>query len=403
MKKTFELFENTPYKNIYENLVKQEDYNDLLGTLVMMQTDRGVKLEDAKKNAEQTVISVCACESVRFQMEQNAEAVVDKLLEDIKKQDNCERLLHKFYFGLTANQQVDAETVIEGDFNVDTMFWNYYSKNKGKKTVEQLEADIRQALANYELSAEVLKALAKKCAVSDEYLATANALREGGMNLKCISAMELYLDSNGQLTVPEAANLACGAVQMQAVSDAVGKGKMTRKTAKKILIIAGITLVVVGIVVAIWYGGGAAAMAKASAAAVDFWVPMPEVFAEFGSTMMVRSAASVRKMYAPLIEAAAKKAGIGGIILAIGVAALGISKKAAHQLGKLRVGLVEKNSSCKVAEGLADVAAQVEQDAREETKQQVKKASAAATLFEELEEEVYESHKQKEKQSLGAV
>lgn len=388
------------YQDIYENMIKNEEYENILGTLTLMQTEQGVKLEDAKVNAELTVRAVCACESIRWEISEDTRGFVETMLKDIEKQPKREQMLHKLYFGLTAHRDADAEAIINGEMNVEDRFWRYYNENKDTRTALELEEGIWEALESYNLSADVLKALTRKYDRSDKYLATAAALGEGGMNLKCIAAMEMYLNNGGLLTIPEAANMACGAVEMQAAADAVGKGLMDRETAKKILTVAGIVLAVVALGFLVYHSGQIGILTKAAAEVSPTIMELSEVFAPFADAfidgkpvnILVTAAEKVEQYYAPLLAAEKQKRLISGIVMTVGVAIVGISGKAADLIGKIRVGMAEKNT--KATEGLKDMAQQ-------EAGQKIGQEKAQTRAAQPEQAPVFQT--QKERQPFGAV
>ena len=86
---------------------------------------------------------------------------------------------------------------------------------------------------------------------SNGHLAAAEALGESGRNLKCLMTMETWLRDRENLTMEEAANIASSSAETQAVTDALQRGYITRDVAKKLLIVLGITVAVVGIIYAI--------------------------------------------------------------------------------------------------------------------------------------------------------
>lgn len=351
METKFNFFDRTFHQDIYQGMVDTRENHELVQTLIRMQTAAGIRREEAAAMAGLCIAAVTSCESVRQEISGDAMAVVNDLLAEAEKCGDRDLILHKLYFGLAVHpDHVTAENVI----SADELFWRYYNENKDEKTAEELEAAIREALGNYSLSPDVLRAMAMKMEASGDYLATAAALGEGGISFKCISAMELYLKNRDTMTIHEAANIACAGVEIQAAADTVGKGMITRETAKKILIVAGITLAVVGIGIVLYNAGSAAALAKAAAGVADQVIAMPEVFAKFATEVtaagepgfILSSAETIRKtVYRPLIKAAENKQLIGGLVAAGGAAVVGLSQKTADLIGKFRVGFTDNKAS----------------------------------------------------------
>ena len=351
METKFDFFDRTFHQDIYRGMVDTQENHELVQTLIRMQTGAGTCREEAAAMAGLCIAAVTSCESVRQEISGDATAVVNGILEEAEKSGDRELILHKMYFGTTVYPEYAAE---ENALSADELFWRYYNENKGEKTDEELKDGIREALANYSLSADVLRAIARKLEASGDYLATAAALGEGGISFKCIAAMELYLKNRDALTIHEAANIACAGVEIQAAADTLGKGMITRETAKKILIAAGITLGVVGLGIMIFHAGSAVALAKAAAGVADHVIAMPEVFAEFATAvtatgepgLILSSAETIRNtVYAPLIKAAENKQLIGGLVAAGGAAMVGLSKKTADLIGKFRVGFADSKAA----------------------------------------------------------
>lgn len=360
METKFNFFNRTFHQDIYQGMVDTRENQELVETLTRMQTAAGIRREDAAAMAGLCIAAVTSCENVRQEISGDAMAVMNDLLAEAEKCGDCDLILHKLYFGLAVYPDYVTE---ENVISADELFWRYYNENKGEKTAEELKEAVREALGNYSLSPDVLRAMAMKMEASGDYLATAAALGEGGISFKCIAAMELYLKNRETMTIHDAANIACAGTEIQAAADAVGQGMITRETAKKILIVAGITLAVVGLGIMIYNAGSAAALAKAAAGVADHVMALPEVFAEFATTVtatgeaatVVTSAETIRKtVYQPLIKAAERKELIGGIVAVAGAAAVGVSKKTADLIGKFRVGFTENKAP--VTAGLRETA-----------------------------------------------
>lgn len=368
MENGFVFFDKTFRKDIYQNMVNEQEHQSLMQTLIQMQTAQGINRKEAAAMAGLCIMAVTSCESIRSELTEDTASLVEEILGHAEKSDDAERILHKLYFGLSVYPDFVAAN---NQMTVDELFWRYYREIKGTKTIETLKSDIRNALVNYRLTPEVIQAMAMKMEGSGDYLATAAALGEGGISFKCIAAMELYLNNRDTMTIHEAANIACAGVEVQAAADAVGRGMLTRDVAKKILIIAGITLAVVGLGIMIYQAGSVAALAEAAAGVVDQYIKIPAVFAEFAThaatgehVALVSTADSIRKLvYDPLIKAAEHKLELGGIVMALGAAAVGLSKKTADLIGKFRAGFTAEKETAKA--GLQQLA--VQRQSRETT------------------------------------
>ena len=343
-------FDKTFHKDIYQNMIDEQKLQSLMQTLIRMQTAEGLSREKAAATASACITAVTSCESIRSELAENTVPLVEEVLEQAEKSHDAELLLHKLYFGLAVYPDF---VVSDSQLTVEELFWRYYNENKETRTIEALKGDIRSALTDYRLTPEVMQALVKKMEGSGDYLAAATALGEGGISFKCIAAMELYLNSVDTMTIHEAANIACAGVEIQAAADAVGQGMITRDMAKKILIIAGITLAVVGLGIMIYQAGNVAALTNVAAGVMDQYVKMPAVFAEFAThsatgehVFLLNSAHSIRKqIYGPLIKAAEHKLEFGGIVMVLGAAGVALSQKTADLIGKFRAGFTTEKET----------------------------------------------------------
>ena len=363
----FRFFEKTVDRSVYQNMVKAEEYQDLRVCLVKMQTDRGIDLEDACMTAESCIAAVLTRESVCEQLSLDAAKVVNDLLEDISQDERRELILHTLFFGLTVYQDAEMVQLISSGASLEDLFWAYHNENDGLKSIEELEQDVRNAVAQYHLSPEVMRSFAtqvKKVKSSSEYMATAAALGEGGINFKSILTMETYLDNRGTMTMMEAANKACYEADVEAVGDSVGRRMMTRKTAKKVLIIAGIAVAVVAVGFAVYYTGSGMALAKSAAAATDLVIPIPEVFSGIAgsSVLVLQSAEGIRSSLQPLIEAAKSRKFISIALIAMGAAVTALSQKTANVIGSFLKGFSCHLETEPAAVGLESIAEELDMD-----------------------------------------
>ncbi len=342
-------FKETYNQDIYEEMVSVQNGNSVKDVLLKQQRDRGISTDAARKNADAIMLAVSSVESVRQDVSDDPTAVLDKLFEDIDQLEDPYLRYCQLYFCLTAHTDEDAIAKFNDGVSEETLFWQFYDRNKDTMTVDELKSGIRKAVAGYDLPEPVLKSMAEKFRDSKHYFATAAAMGDFGYNIKCIAAMNMYLDSNGTLSVQEAANRACTDVEFQAVADSVNKGFLTSETAKMLLIIAGITLAIVGIATAIYFIGSQVTLAEAVTTVVKF--KEPDVFSVFADTSYT---VSNEMLYKPMIEAAKKKEVIGWTTMFGGIGLTKFSPKLAELIGKFRVGIDENGNN--VAKGLDSIA-----------------------------------------------
>ncbi len=378
MKNSTNFFDKTFQYQIYEQMLRAGEKNNLTETLMEMQTTRGIDPVQAKKTAQICIAAVASCEGIRDAVSEDAMAVFDQFLDHLKTKstEDQEMFLHKLYFGLTAHQDANLVAELERGVSTHELFWRYYSRQTMQlphMSAAELENRIRQALGSFYLSPQVMKALTKKMENTGDYLATAAALGENGANYKCIVAMEIYLNHSDSMTIHEAANMACAGVQTQAVADAVSKGFLSRELAKKILIAAAIAAVVIGVGILLYNVGvamtatkTATAMAKATNAASV--VELPAVFTEFATTTTATGAPAMQLMpvgsdmiaswAAAIKKKALVKQIIGTVTAVFGVAMAALSDKTATMIGKFST-MIQKDKT-PVVTGLNVLADSVE-------------------------------------------
>lgn len=351
MEKITDFFDKTFRKDVYQNMLNEQENQSLVQILNQMQTSGGINPEEAAVTTSTCIAAVTSCESVRSEFADNhADALLDKLLDEAEKCDDCHLILNKLCFGLSAYPGFVAanETL-----SPDELFWRYYAEKGKSRTIEELKDEIRNVLKDYWLTPQVMWALIERLESSGDYLATATALGEDGISFKCIAAMELYLNNRDTVTIHEAANAVCATVESQAAADAVSRGMITRDAAKKILLIAGITLAVVGLGIMVYQSGCAAALAKtAISAAEEAIASIPEIFRVFKVDTVT---SDIRTVYTPLIKTARHRELIGGILLVFGLLTATLSEKSANLIGKIRTGATTTEKD-RVKSGLQQIA-----------------------------------------------
>lgn len=350
MKRADGFLEKTMDQRIYQKLLDANQSHNLTECLIAMQTERGIDVAQAKKNADLCIATVAHWESIHDRVREDAGEVGELLLNSIRGKSEAEQTLalHKLYFGLTESPREGEDT------SLNERFWRYYVGRENQKNAPsnaELEDRIRWELNHYHLSPDVIRAMARKMESTGDHLATAAALSQNGYSFKCLVAMELYLNSTDPISIPEAVNTACAGVETQAVADAVSKGFLSRDVAKKLLIAAAITAVIVGIaVIAFGIGEGVAvqstAAALASAESSGFMVALPEVFAEFATGYTAAGEPATLLHWTGIMSGAieaqkkavlAKKI-IGTAVLASGAAMAVLSDKTADLIGKISTG-----------------------------------------------------------------
>ena len=361
MTNSVNFFDRTFPHQIYDQMIRAGEEQGLIGTLVEMQVSRGMDPVVARQTAQVCIAAVASCEGIRDAVSDDAMAVFDQFLADLKARMGDQQLLflHKLYFGLTAHEDPGLIAQLEEGLSADDLFWRYYDRQTHRQppfSAAEMEDRVRQALGRFSLSPQVMKALTRKMESTGAYLATAAALSGQDANYKCIVAMDLYLNHAGSMTLHEAANLACAGVQSQAVADAVARGFMTRD-------------LVIGVGILLYHAGAAMAAAKTAAAMAEaanasYVLEVPSVFAEFATTTTASGAPgmaftavgteTVGSWAAALRQKALIGQVIGAVVAASGAVIAVLSDRAATLIGRFSVML--HRDAAVLADGLNDIA-----------------------------------------------
>ncbi|MBR3992698.1 MAG: WecB/TagA/CpsF family glycosyltransferase, partial [Anaerotignum sp.] len=95
------------------------------------------------------------------------------------------------------------------------------------------------------LSPKALSRMEKALTKGTSPVLTAAAIGRESHDIKCMAALELFLESDGQMDAVEAAYIACNAMQMQAVADAVHRGVIVEKAATALIIASVIAAILI--------------------------------------------------------------------------------------------------------------------------------------------------------------
>ncbi len=230
------LFGKTDFEAIYNNMTESSCLYDVL---MQMQTDNGVDGQTAHQQADYLAHRVALFEGVRNSLCEDSEEVLDDILFSSKKLQSDDRklLLQKISFGLHMYQDEDLIEQYNSGASPDELFSSYYAEHGDavEYTADYLEYQLRREIASFRVSPKVMKAIARKLKWSDDLAATSAALSDEGNRFKCIVAMNLYLNNQDSMTIDDAVNIACTGIEVEAVADAVARGRMAADIAHKIL------------------------------------------------------------------------------------------------------------------------------------------------------------------------
>ena len=220
----------------------------LMECLTAMQTGQGIDEKDAKDNAHRCMLAVAAHETLREALSENSMAVLEKLFARLKKESPGQQMeaLHQIFFGLTLYEDPDRVQSLENGVSLNDLYQTYRSEAAPALTAEALEDQIRFALQQYHITPGMMRTLTKQMRGKAGYFAAAEALGERGRNLKCLVAMDLWLQNPDAMTLEEAAGTAATSVETQAVADALNRGYIARDVALTILTVLGHAIAVYG-------------------------------------------------------------------------------------------------------------------------------------------------------------
>ena len=235
---------------------------------------KGISLHKVSPSVQSTMLSLLKshpffanrseedCRRIAAQIEGYVftyEEMAEALAEDISYAADC-------YFDTLQNQMDDASlhrTLREVAFGLDifrdrtlaiqsqrytdarVLFESTDSPYQHFST-EELKTDIRKKLNSFHLSAAEMERLLQALQKGNSPAAAAAAKGKENHDLKCISALELYMNHADEITAECAAYIACTTIEMEAIADAVHKGMMTEKVASVLIwlaILAGILVI----------------------------------------------------------------------------------------------------------------------------------------------------------------
>ena len=154
------------------------------------------------------------------------------------------RTLQEIDFGLQIFSDYGYIQQVREEETVKSLYKKYAHTVEGR-SAEELEKDICKKVKRMHLSAEALNRLEQALTMGGSPVATAAAIGRESHDIKCMAALELFRESDGRLDPVEAAYIACNAMQMQAVADAVHRGVMAEKAARALIIISVVAAILV--------------------------------------------------------------------------------------------------------------------------------------------------------------
>ncbi|MBR2383623.1 MAG: hypothetical protein IKA89_07750 [Anaerotignum sp.] len=185
--------------------------------------------------------------------EQMAEALIDEpalameeYFEKLKEKSGEKRLriLQEIDFGLQIFSDDFYIWQVREEETVKSLYKKYARSVEGR-SAEELEREICKKVERMRLSPKALSRLEKALTKGTSPVLTAAAIGRESHDIKCMAALELFLESDGQMDAVEAAYIACNAMQMQAVADAVHRGVIVEKAATALIIASVIAAILI--------------------------------------------------------------------------------------------------------------------------------------------------------------
>lgn len=271
-------FDKADCQDIYDRLAEMKKRPDAHQVLIDMQTETGLSAEQAEKNLEMCVDAIAKCENICRMVNEDAFGVVNAFLASLVKREDRMLCLHKLFFGL-CHDQSDADLE---SWEWESQFADYYEQYKDAKPPEELEADILRAVQEYHFPANQLWRIAEEMETGDAALVLPSLIEQDDLFIKSVMTMKLYLDHPGELSMYEAANVACCATDALSTADKLGRCLITRESARKMIYTLSVAIILIGLIIAIAStGGGGEVIAEAAEAVSSASQTMPEIFAGF--------------------------------------------------------------------------------------------------------------------------
>lgn len=327
-------FDKKDCQDVYDKLVQMKKRPDAHQVLIDMQTQAGISEDQAVVNLQQCIEAVAECESVRSMMGEDAMGIVNALLAELAKREDRMLFLHKISFALE-NEQIDVDLDPQ---EWESQFLAYYEQNKDAKTPQELEAEIRAKVRKFHIPANQLRDMAEEMKLKNATLVLPSLTGQDDYFVKHIMTMKLYVDHAGELSMLEAANIACCSADAMATADKLGRGLISRERAKKLMYVLGVAVVVIGAAIALYYTGAIAEIAAKIPLIEEIAVPVPGIFEEIATNLTTTSGAG-EMLQNSLIPLKQKKLQ-GGLISLAGALFMTLSLKIGDLVGRFQLGRI---------------------------------------------------------------
>jgi len=232
------IFQEENVKNIRDNVLANGKKNTRKTMKGMLEnTSLRWYADDASRRID---IFVTYYEELAEALIEDPAPVMEKYFAKLQEKGEEKRLrtLQEIDFGLQIFSDHGYIREIRDGETVKHLYKEYGHRVEGR-SAEELEKEICKKAERMRLSPNALSRLEKALTMGRSPVATAAAIGRESHDIKCMAAMELFREYEGQLDPVEAAYIACNAVQMQAVADAVHRGVIAEKAAR-VLIVASV-------------------------------------------------------------------------------------------------------------------------------------------------------------------
>lgn len=285
-----------------------QNYGEMREVLAEAAQKKGMTFSKSVELADQVMAGVMTFEDFKEALESDTEEAVGELFGAFEDMEPQERLaaVDRILFGLQCAADEKLYTRLEEGEDGEELYAEVRTEAPAwsEEKEEELRKELVRRLEHLNLSSSLLRKKLEDFTDPEEAVATASALGREGYELKCVAAMQHYLNAGDEADLAESVAAACTGIEMQAVADAVEKGYKAEDAAKIVLN----TLIAASVATA----GVIAAWTVLFASAVTH----PIIVTLIGAGAAALITKDVVEIMEPLTEKASMAAGSAGIVLA---------------------------------------------------------------------------------------
>lgn len=255
---TNKLFTKGDFERIYSDISTDASVFEILCGLY---AKNGVSEMKATEMARETVYEVARYSNIKSMLlKDESTEMLDEFLSclgDNAKDEQTRMLyLQELAFGFGLYQSEEAVKKLHDGKSIDDLFNEYIKDDSNRNlTEEELKQNIKNSISGYYISEKNMTVLIEMLKNSKTLHYTSAVAGEEAERFKSVIAAYIYVNSNGKININEAVGLACTAVDVEDVADAVGRGLIAKDKARKIIGIILAAACVAFVVYAICNGG----------------------------------------------------------------------------------------------------------------------------------------------------